>query len=207
MPAGRYVIIGDDGDPVGTETFRCAPGPAGWRYVSDVETEEHGRHREVVDVVVDAAWRIARVRLDSGEHRLMLEPIDGHLSGRRDEEDIEVDWGPDDHLDYLTPATNLITIRRLSGTSDIDVVYLAPFSMEASRVRQRYELAGPEEVETPVGRFDANRWTYTSLDSGWSSDLWVAGDLVVRFDRIFELVEYEPGAHGPRAIPDRPDAR
>lgn len=204
MPAGRYVIIGDDGDPVGSETFRCAPGPAGWRYVSDVDTEEHGRHREVVDVAVDAAWGIARIRLDSGAHRLILEPRDGDLIGRRDGEAIEVGWGPDDHLDYLTPATNLVSTRRLAETADIDVISLAPFSMEASRVRQRYELVGLEEVETPVGRFDASRWTYTSLDTGWSSDLWVAGDVVVRFDRIYELVEYEPGAHGPHTLSDRP---
>jgi hypothetical protein len=204
MPAGRYMIIGDDGDPVGTETFRCAPGPAGWRYVSDVETEEHGRHREVVDVAVDAAWRIARVRLDSGAHRLALEPRDGALRGERDGDDVDLEWRPDDHLDYLTPATNLVTTRRLGGTSEIDVVYLAPFSMEASRVRQRYELVGSEEVATPVGRFAADRWVYASLDTGWTSDLWVAGDVVVRFDRIFELVEYEAGAHGPRVLSDPP---
>ena len=48
-----------------------------------------------------------------------------------------------------------------------------------------------------MGRFEATRWRYTSLESGWTSDLWVAGDVVVRFDRIFELVEYDPGATGP----------
>ena len=48
--------------------------------------------------------------------------------------------------------------------------------------------------------FAATRWTYTSLDSGWTSDLWVAGDVVVRYDRIFELTWYDPGASGPRAL-------
>jgi hypothetical protein len=48
-----------------------------------------------------------------------------------------------------------------------------------------------------VGRFDATRWTFTSLDSTWTSDLWVRGDVVVRYDRLFELSGYEAGASGP----------
>lgn len=197
MPQGRYSVIGDDGAAVGTEEFRCAPGPAGWRYVSEVDTREDGPHRAVVDVAVDAAWRIARVRIETPEHRLLLEPRDGGLAGERDGEPLEVAWGPDDHLDYLTPATNLITCRRLEESAEIDVVYVDPFTLVPTRESQRYELLGPDEAETPVGRFTAHRWRYTSLESGWTSLLWVAGDVVVRYDRLFELVWYEPGASGP----------
>lgn len=198
MPVGRYTIIGDDGSPVGTEGFRCAPGPLGWRYFSEIETVEHGEHRETVDVAVDATWRIARLRIETGAHQILLEPRAETLSGSMDGEPFELAWGPDDHLDYLTPVTNLLTTRRLTGTAEIDVAYLAPVTLEPSRVRQRYERIGAETVETPVGRFDATRWRYTALDSGWTSDLWVAGDVVVRYDRIFELVEYEAGATGPK---------
>jgi hypothetical protein len=182
MPSGTYAIIGDAGEPVGTEVFRCAPGPMGWRYFSEIDTAEHGQHHEMVDVVVDADWRIVRMRIDSGANDVLLEP-----SG-------------DDHIDYLTPATNLITTKRLTGTTDLDVIFIEPFTLEETRNRQRYEPQGPEIVDTPVGRFDAVRWTYTSLDSGWTSDLWVAGDTVVRYDRIFELMAYDPGASGPRVI-------
>ena len=69
MPQGRYTVLGDDGSPVGTESFRSAPGPMGWRYFSDVDTTDPVPHREVVDVAVDAGWRIARVRIDTGEHQ------------------------------------------------------------------------------------------------------------------------------------------
>jgi hypothetical protein len=200
MPAGRYTILGDDGRPVGTESFRCAPGPMGWRYVSDVDTTEYGRHHEVVDVAVDADWRIARVRVGTGAHELRLEREGDRLLGMRDGEPLELAFGPDEHLDYLTPATNLITTRRLAGTTEIDVAFLEPFTLEPVRDRQRYERRGDEEVETAVGRFAASRWGYTSLTSGWSSELWVAGDVVVRYDRIFELVNYEPGAHGPQPL-------
>ncbi len=182
MPEGRYTVIGKDGEPVGTEVFRCAPGPMGWRYFSEIDTAEHGQHHETVDVVVDEDWRIVRLRIDTGEHRVLMEPTD------------------DEHLDYLTPATNLITTKRLADTTDIDVIFIEPFSLEQTRDRQRYEPRGPEVVETPVGRFNALRWTYTSLESGWTSDLWVAGDVVVRYDHIFELVAYDPGASGPRTL-------
>ena len=196
MPQGRYTVLGDDGTPVGTEAFRCAPGPMGWRYFSDVQADDPSPHREIVDVAVGADWRIARVRIDTGEHHVLLEPRGDALVGFRDGLEIEIPYGPDVHLDYFTPATNLITTKRLDDTAEIDVVFLAPVTMEPSRERQRYEFGGPDEVETPSGRFSATRWTFTALDSGWTAELWVAGDVVVAYDRLFELTEYEAGASG-----------
>ncbi len=200
MPAGRYAVFGDRGVRVGTEEFRCAPGPMGWRYFSDIQTTDPTPHVETFDVVVDADWRPVRIRVDTGDHHILLEPHGDALEGVRNGVTIRPPWEPDRHLDYFTPATNLITTRRLTGTTEIDVVYLAPVTLEPTLVRQRYELQGDEVVDTPVGRFAATRWTYASINSGWTSDLWVAGDVVVRYDRLFELEWYDPGANGPRVI-------
>ena len=200
MPQGRYTVLGDGGKPAGTESFRCAAGPMGWRYFSDVDTTDPAPHREVVDVVVDADWRIARVRLDTGEHDLLLEPRGGVLAGYRDGIEIEIEWGPDVHLDYFTPATNAVTTKRLAATSEVGVVLLEPVTLEASRTEHRYELRGPDRVVTPSGTFEAVRWTFTALDSGWTSDLWVAGDIVVAYDRLFELAWYEAGASGAETL-------
>jgi hypothetical protein len=200
VPAGRYAVLGDDGERVGTEEFRCAPGPMGWRYFSDIQTSDPSPHVETFDVVVDTDWRPVRIRVDTGDHHILLEPHGGSLEGVRDGARVELPWEPDRHLDYFTPATNLITTRRLSDTNEIDVVYLDPVTLEPTLVRQRYELMGQEDVETPVGSFGATRWTYTSLRDGWTSDLWVAGDVVVRYDRLFELEWYDPGASGPRVL-------
>ncbi len=120
------------------------------------------------------------------------------LTGYRDNEPIEIPYGPDVRLDYLTPATNAITARRLTGTTEIDVVYLEPVTLDPARVRQRYELIGDEQIATPVGRFAASRWRFTALDSGWIADLWLAGDIVVRYEALFELTWLDPGASGPR---------
>jgi hypothetical protein len=205
MPFGRYTVL-DDGEPVGTEEFRCAPGPMGWRSFSQVQTSDPSPHAETLDFAVDAAWRLARLRIDTGEHDLLLEPTPGGdaLTGFRDRRPIEIAYGPDVHLDYFTPTTNAITTHRLTGTAEIDVVYLEPVALKPSRVRQRYELVGDERVATPVGSFDATRWRFTALDPGrgseWTSDLWVAGDIVVRYERLFELEWLDPGASGPRPI-------
>jgi hypothetical protein len=200
MPFGRYAVFGDDGSTVGTEEFRSAPGPLGWRYFSEVETTEPSPHHETLDFAVDADWRIARVRIATGDHEILLQQGADRatLTGYRDNQPIEVAYGPDDHLDYFTPATNAITLRRLTGTAEIDVVYLDPVTLEPSRVRQRYELLGDERVATPVGTFDASRWRFTALDSGWTADLWLAGDTVVRYERLFELAWLDPGVSGPR---------
>jgi hypothetical protein len=169
----------------------------GWRYVSEIERDEPSSHRETVDVAVDSSWGIVRARIETGSHAILLEPSDGLLTGLRDGQMIELPWGPDTHLDYLTPAMNAITAQRLEATTEIDVVYLEPVTLEPIRMRQRYELLRRENVDTPAGRFLAVKWRYTALDSGWTSELWVADDVVVRYDRAFELIAYEPGATGP----------
>ena len=196
MPTGRYAVLGDDGAPVGTENFRCAPGPMGWRYFSEIQTD----HREIVDIAVDRNWRVARVHIDTGEHDILLEPRGDTLAGYRDRREIEIPYGPEMHLDYFTPATNAITCRRLERTTEIDVVFLEAVTLEPTVVRQRYESLGDEPVTTSVGTFDATRWTFTSLDSGWTSDLWIAGDTVVAHDQLLTLDAYEPGASG--ALPN-----
>jgi hypothetical protein len=196
MPNGRYAVLDDDGSVAGRERFRSAPGPMGWRYFSEIDDETDPEHREVVDVAVDRDWRIARTRIYTGDHDLLLEPRGSTLRGYLDGREIELPFGPGDHLDYFTPATNAITCRRLGATSEVDVLYLAPRTLEPTRERQRYDLHGPEDIETPAGRFLATRWTFTDLASGWTADLWMAGDTVVKYERLFELEWYEPGASG-----------
>lgn len=207
MPSGRYSVRGRSGDVVGTEDFRCAPGPMGWRYFSEIERDEPAPHRETVDVVVDASWRIVRTKIETGSHAMLLEARENALEGVRDGQKVEMAWGPEMHLDYLSPAFNAITTRRLEdapagGTAkDIDVLFLEPVTLEPVPVRQRYELLRRGSVETSPGTFLATRWRYTALTTGWTSDLWVADDVVVRYDRAFELISYQPGASGPFPTP------
>ena len=197
MPAGRYTVQDGSGRAVGTESFRCAPGPAGWRYFAEIETSEPQPHREVVDLVVDRAWRPVRLRIETGAHDLAIVIEGGRATAVRDGEPVDVPFGPDVEIDYFSPCFNAVTANRLGGSADIEVLYLRPVTCEPELVAQRYELEGEEEVSTPAGRFRAERWRFTALDSGFSRPLWVAGDVVVSFEDLFELAEYDPGRSGP----------
>jgi hypothetical protein len=200
MATGRYRVMDGEGNAIGTEEFRCAPGPMGWRYFSDIETTEPEPHHEVVDLTVDAAWRPVRTRINTGTHEITLFAREDRLAGYLDGQQVEIAWGPGVHLDYLSPAYNAATANRLMGTTEIDVVFLEPFTCEPVAERQRYELVGDETVTTAVGSFVARRWRYTALNTGWSRDLWVAGDVVARYESLFELEWYEAGASGPRLV-------
>ncbi|HEX2031452.1 MAG TPA: putative glycolipid-binding domain-containing protein [Actinomycetota bacterium] len=197
MPVARYTVMDGDGRPVGTEDLRCAPGPAGWRSFSTIETVDPEPHREVVDLAVDARWRPVRIRIDTEAHRLILMAEGDRLVGRRDGDAVDLALPPATELDYLSPAFNAVTANRLTASAEIDSLYIAPYTLERSTQRQRYELLGNDEVATPVGRFVASRWRFTAVAQGWTRDLWVAGDVVVAYEGLFELAEYEPGPRGP----------
>jgi hypothetical protein len=197
MPAGVYRVLDGRGRPVGTESFRCAPGPAGWRYVSDIETSDPEPHAERVDLVVDGSWRPVRAVIETGSHDLALSVREGALHAVRDGTPVELPFGPQFQLDYLSPCFNAVTANHLKRSAEIDVLYFEPVTCEPVPERQRYELLGTEEVATPVGRFVAERWRYAQPRSGFVAELWVAGDVVVAYEGLFELVEYEAGASGP----------
>ena len=182
---------------MGTEEFRAAAGPAGRRYFSTVATRQPEPHGEVIDLVVDGASRPVRVRIDTGSHAILLTAWGESLSGTLDGDPVQIEWGLDVYLDYLSPAFSAATANRLGGTADIEVVCLEPVTCRPRRERQRYELRGEEEIATPVGRFSARRWRCTSLRTGWTRSLWVAGDLVVSYEGLYELAAFEPGQSGP----------
>ena len=200
MAAGRYRAMDGEGNAVGTEEFRCAPGPMGWRYFSDVETSVPEQHHAVVDLTVDAAWRPVRTRINTGAHEITLFAHDDRVAGYLDGRALEIAWRSEMHLEHVSPAYAAATANRLVGTAEIDVIVLQAFTCEPVERRRRYELVGDEIVTTPVGRFEARRWRCTALETGRSRDLWVAGDVVVRSEDLVELEWYEPGASGPRLV-------
>lgn len=67
MPRGVYVHVDPHtGEEVAVESFSCAPGPAGWRYVAAIVDPADPRRPGRVDVTVDERWRPVRVELTAG---------------------------------------------------------------------------------------------------------------------------------------------
>src|SRR5437588_6997487 len=197
MPAGRYSILDGYGRPRGTEKFRSAPGPMGWRYFSDVQIETKEPHHEIVDLAVDSFWRPVRTRIETGSHSILLIAEGDRLTGFRNGRPVAIPWGPDTELDYASPAYNVVTATRLRRSAEFDAIFLEPVTCEPVLERQRYDLIGEEDVETAVGRFAATRWRFTALAAGFTAGMWIAGDVLVRYEGLYELEWYEPGATGP----------
>ena len=121
MPLGRYRVTDRAGAPVGTEEFRCAPGPMGWRYFSQISADDPERPDATVDIVVDAAWRPVRARIEIGAHSILVTAEPTRLAGFLDREPVEIPLGPPDgvsptHRRDSTPSPCVIGRRRTSST-------------------------------------------------------------------------------------------
>src|SRR5207237_5027773 len=98
MPSGLYQLFDDNEAPAGTEQFRCAPGPMGWRYFSTVQG---ARGTTNVDLSVDAGWRPVRVRIQTPEHHLLLSARGSLL----DDEQLDVPFDPERQtVDFPSPC-------------------------------------------------------------------------------------------------------
>ena len=77
MPRGRYSLHDPhDHTPLGEEHFHCAPGPSGWRYVSQT-TAPSGDHAGSVDLALDELGRPIRLELHAASWQVRGAALDG----------------------------------------------------------------------------------------------------------------------------------
>src|SRR4051812_22363986 len=77
MPRGRYSLHDPhDHTPLADEHFQCAPGPSGWRYVSQL-TPPSGDHSGSVDLTIDELGRPVRLELHAASWRVRGAALDG----------------------------------------------------------------------------------------------------------------------------------
>lgn len=200
MPLGRYRVTDGRGTPAGTEDFRCASGPMGWRYFSRIRADDPARPDATVDIVVDAAWRPVRARIEIGEHSILVTAEPTRLVGFLDREPIEIPWGHGNELAHASPGFDAVTLCHREDAAEFDVVVLDALDCEPRVERRRAVPASGDAVETPVGRFIARRWRYEDLTGGTVRDLWCAGDVVVHEEGRCVLETYDPGVSGPAPI-------
>jgi hypothetical protein len=198
LPSGLYRLFDEGGAPTGTEQFRCAPGPMGWRYFATVQRDGGSTN---VDLSVAASWRPVRVRIQTPRHHLLVSARDSSLTGVLDDEQLVLGFDPESMtVDYPSPCFPLSTARRISADGEIEAVVIDGATLETSTERHRYEVREEEEIVTPVGRFVARAWRHIAPRPRFSRALWIAGDVVVAGDGL-ELAAYDPGGRGPQPIP------
>ncbi|MDQ1711564.1 MAG: hypothetical protein QOE45_1014 [Frankiaceae bacterium] len=193
MPRGTYHHLDPGGTLAGVEVFSCAPGPAGWRYVSqtyDAENRPLGR----VDVTVDDRWRQVRVQVTSGAWTLR-----GGLAGpeavwvRVPAEDAE---GPGAHaagaaeqaataagFTGRSPAFAVATARLLGlGLLDrrrVRLVGVTEPACVALPVDEGWALVDVEEHATDTAPLRVERYEVADLATAERRVVHLAGDVVL----------------------------
>ena len=116
--------------------------------------------------------RIARVRIDTGDHDILLEPREGTLAGTRDHRVHPNRVGCPHPLRLLHPSDEPDHRRRpIRGTQRSRSSAWSRSPWKPNRVRQRYEPMGSGDVDTQAGRFRAGAggsprmWTWPTC--GW----------------------------------------
>lgn len=181
MPTGTYRLTG------GEESFSCAPGPSGWRYVG---TGPGGR----ADVTVDGGGRQVRVELAAGGWLLR-----GGVSGR---DTVWVRSGagsaaeersaPASGFTGASPGLLVAAVRllRLSpgARARLRVVLVSGDALATRVVEQGWELTGVTSHPTETGPLPVARYRVAELDTGEVGEVHVAGDVVLAAPGV-ELAE------------------
>jgi hypothetical protein len=200
VPRGTYHHLDPGGTLAGVEVFSCAPGPAGWRYVSqtyDADSRPLGR----VDVTVDDRWRQVRVQVTAGAWTLrgglagpeavwVRAPADAPVGRAEDTEQAATAAG----FTGRSPAFAVVTARLL-GLSLLDrrrvrLVGVTEPACVALPVDEGWALVDVTEHETDSGPLPVQRYEVADLATAERRVVHLAGDVVLEAPGL-ELVDLE----------------
>ncbi|PYC77636.1 hypothetical protein C7C46_18570 [Streptomyces tateyamensis] len=199
MPNGRYTHHDPHhGTALGEERFSCAPGPAGWRYVSKTYAPD-GTVLSTVDLTLDSRSRPLRMELRSGGWQVRGGAVDGVAWVRTDPADPTGAAGQEGHdrahgFTGESPAF-LIATARLLGLAEgaaarVRLVSFTGAALAPRTVDQGWRLAGTEEHPTDTGPLLVERYQVTDLATGEQQEVHLAGDVLLAAPGI-ELEELE----------------
>ncbi|MEV7202167.1 hypothetical protein [Streptomyces griseoluteus] len=186
MPRGRYSLHDPhDHTPLTEEHFQCAPGPSGWRYVSQL-TGPGGAHRGSVDLALDDLGRPIRLELHAGGWQVRGAALDGVTWVRTDPAGLEATEGnvPAHAFTGTSPAFLVATARllRLTPSSSairVRLVALTDPVLAPRTVDQSWALIDREAHATDNGPLLVDEYQVTDLDTGERHAVHIAGDVVL----------------------------
>ncbi|MFJ6086010.1 hypothetical protein ACIQI8_31940 [Streptomyces sp. NPDC092369] len=186
MPRGRYSLHDPhDHTPLAEEHFHCAPGPSGWRYVSQV-TSPSGDHSGSVDLTLDELGRPIRLELHAAGWQVRGAALDGVTWVRTDPTGAEAAEGnvPAHAFAATSPAFLIATARllRLTPSASATRVRLVTFTdpvLAPRTVDQSWALLKSEAHATDNGPLPVDEYQVTALDTGEQHTVHIAGDVVL----------------------------
>ncbi|MEV0528167.1 hypothetical protein AB0I66_32565 [Streptomyces sp. NPDC050439] len=186
MPRGHYSLHDPhDHTPLGEEHFHCAPGPSGWRYVSQ-RTAPSGEPTGSVDLALDELGRPIRLELHAGDWQIRAAAIDGVTWVRTDPTGTHAteDNAPAHAFTGTSPAFLVATTRllRLTPGSPATRVRLVAFTdpvLAPRTLDQSWALLKSEAHATDNGPLIVDEYQVTALDTGEQHPIHIAGDVVL----------------------------
>jgi hypothetical protein len=208
MPRGRYSLHDPhDHTPLGEEHFHCAPGPSGWRYVSQI-TAPSGDPAGSVDLALDELGRPIRLELHAAGWQVRGAAIDGVTWVRTDPTDPTGTHAVEGNvraqaftgtspaflvaisrLLRLTPASHATRVRLVAFTDPV----LAPRTLDQSWALLKSEAHTTDNAPLIVDEFQVS-----DLQTGEQHTVHLAGDVVLAAPGIeLEALESPPSAFPP----------
>ncbi|MCN9244094.1 hypothetical protein NGF19_25495 [Streptomyces sp. RY43-2] len=186
MPRGRYSLHDPhDHTLLADEHFQCAPGPTGWRYVSQLTTPT-GDHAGSVDLALDELGRPLRLELHAAGWQVRGAALDGVTWVRSDPTGTRATEGTVRAHAFTgtSPAFLVATARllRLTPSSSPTRVRLVSFTepvLAPRTVDQSWALFQREAHATDNAPLIVDEYQVTALDTGERHTVHIAGDVVL----------------------------
>jgi hypothetical protein len=203
MPRGRYSLHDPhDHTPLGEEHFQCAPGPSGWRYVSQLTTPS-GDQAGSVDLALDELGRPIRLELHAGGWQVRGAALDGVTWVRTDPTGTHATEGNVRAHAFTgtSPAFLVATARLLrltpssSSATRVRLVHFTDPVLAPRTVDQSWALIEREAHATDNAPLIVDEYQVTDLDTGELHTVHISGDVVLAAPGIeLEDLESPPSA-------------
>ncbi|MGP2443011.1 hypothetical protein [Streptomyces sp. JW3] len=197
MPRGRYSLHDPhDHTPLAEEHFQCAPGPSGWRYVSQSVTPT-GDHTGSVDLALDELGRPLRLELHTADWQVRGAAIDGVTWVRSDatgthatEGNVRAHTFTGTSPAFLVATARLLRLTPSPSATRVRLVALTEPVLAPRTVDQSWALLKREAHTTDSGPLTVEEYQVTALDTGEQHAVHLAGDVVLAAPGI-ELEDLE----------------
>ncbi|CAM5447961.1 hypothetical protein [Streptomyces aurantiogriseus] len=197
MPRGRYSLHDPhDHTPLAHEHFQCAPGPSGWRYVSQLTTST-GDHTGSVDLTLDDLGRPLRLELHAGSWQVRGAALDGVTWVRTDptgthatEGNVQAHAFTGTSPAFLIATTRLLRLTPSTPATRLRLVAFTDPVLAPRTVDQSWALVNRQTHTTDNGPLTVDEYQVTALDTGEQHAVHITGDVVLAAPGI-ELEDLE----------------